>query len=306
MGSREAGGCERRRCRRGLDLILVGLRLLLFAIASHLAPCHVTLPIFRRNRLDRFVHPNKTWRVVLRSHNTQKGASATRRNRARAVAAPTQVPACDFRKKLRLPYHLAPLQCQVLIHLPRPVIGDEHCCALAFRSLADAGFDLIAHDPHTKVGAVPTCARATLSRHPASNGPLHGRSTPAYAGRTKSPNESCTIERDLVMTPYLIFAVGPNGNFVSVKELMASNDAVAIERARQLLDQFDLEVWTGGKKIGQLPTTRITARNFATPLVWRRTVYVARKKLMKTACFRTGSEEGGSNDHLRLCTRLHR
>jgi hypothetical protein len=68
------------------------------------------------------------------------------------------------------------------------------------------------------------------------------------------------------MAPYLIFAVGPNGNFVSVKEIMASNDAAAIERARQLLDQFDLEVWTGGRKIGQLSARRRT-RSILT--LWR-------------------------------------
>ena len=58
------------------------------------------------------------------------------------------------------------------------------------------------------------------------------------------------------MAPYSIFAVGPNGHFVSVKEIMASSDAAALERAHQLLDQLDLEVWSGRRKIGRLSAHR--------------------------------------------------
>jgi hypothetical protein len=60
------------------------------------------------------------------------------------------------------------------------------------------------------------------------------------------------------MAPYSIFTVGPNGHFVSVKEIMASSDAAALERARQLLDQLDLEVWSGGRKIAGLSARRRT------------------------------------------------
>jgi hypothetical protein len=59
-----------------------------------------------------------------------------------------------------------------------------------------------------------------------------------------------------MMAPYLILAVGSNGHFVNVREIMASSDAAAFERARQLLDQFDLEVWSGRRKIGQLSARR--------------------------------------------------
>jgi hypothetical protein len=58
------------------------------------------------------------------------------------------------------------------------------------------------------------------------------------------------------MAPYLIFAVGPNGHFVNMKEIMASSDAAALECARQQLDRFDLEVWSGGRKIGALSAGR--------------------------------------------------
>jgi hypothetical protein len=57
------------------------------------------------------------------------------------------------------------------------------------------------------------------------------------------------------MAPYSIFTVGPNGHFVSVKEIIASG-AAALERARQLLDQLDLEVWSGGRKIAGLSARR--------------------------------------------------
>jgi hypothetical protein len=59
------------------------------------------------------------------------------------------------------------------------------------------------------------------------------------------------------MAPYSIFTGGPNGHFVRVKE-MASSDAAALERARQLLDQLDLEVWSGGRKIAGLSARRRT------------------------------------------------
>jgi hypothetical protein len=55
--------------------------------------------------------------------------------------------------------------------------------------------------------------------------------------------------REVVMAPYLIFAVGPNGHFVNVKEIMASSDAAALERASQL---------RGGRKIGGLSARRRT------------------------------------------------
>jgi hypothetical protein len=59
------------------------------------------------------------------------------------------------------------------------------------------------------------------------------------------------------MTPCSIFAVAPNGHFVWANEIMAS-DAAALERARQLLDQLDLEVWSGGRKIAGLSARRRT------------------------------------------------
>lgn len=70
------------------------------------------------------------------------------------------------------------------------------------------------------------------------------------------------------MTPYSIFAVGPNGHFVWAKDIMASNDAAARERARQLLDQLDLEVWSGGRKIAELSARRRTPSLLTSWWVW--------------------------------------
>jgi hypothetical protein len=52
------------------------------------------------------------------------------------------------------------------------------------------------------------------------------------------------------MVPYLIFAVGPDGHFVYVREILAPSNADAVERARQMLDRHDLEVWCDGSRIG--------------------------------------------------------
>jgi hypothetical protein len=52
--------------------------------------------------------------------------------------------------------------------------------------------------------------------------------------------------------------MGPNGHFINAKEIMATNDAAALRRARQLLDQYDLEVRSGGRKIGALSARRRT------------------------------------------------
>jgi hypothetical protein len=46
------------------------------------------------------------------------------------------------------------------------------------------------------------------------------------------------------MAPYSVSRWGRTG----ISELMASSDAAALERARQLLDQLDLEVWSVGEK----------------------------------------------------------
>jgi hypothetical protein len=70
------------------------------------------------------------------------------------------------------------------------------------------------------------------------------------------------------MTLCPIFAVAPDGYFVWTKEIMASSDAAALERARQLLDQLDLEVWSGGRKIAGLSARRRTPSLLTSWCAW--------------------------------------
>jgi hypothetical protein len=65
MNGRRARRREGRRGGSGLDLVLVRLRLLFFAIASHLAFCHVTLPRLSRYGRDRFTRQMHAFRLSL-------------------------------------------------------------------------------------------------------------------------------------------------------------------------------------------------------------------------------------------------
>jgi hypothetical protein len=56
------------------------------------------------------------------------------------------------------------------------------------------------------------------------------------------------------MIRYLIYPIGPNGHFQEMWEIMAADDASAVQRARQMLDRDDLEVWCGGENIAALST----------------------------------------------------
>ena len=56
------------------------------------------------------------------------------------------------------------------------------------------------------------------------------------------------------METYLIFTVGRDGHFERVREIRASSDAEALDRARQMLDKLDLEVWRSGRCIGRIVT----------------------------------------------------
>jgi hypothetical protein len=86
----------------------------------------------------------------------------------------------------------------------------------------------------------------------------------------------------VLMTPYSIFAVGPNGNFVWAKEIMASSDAAALGRARQLLDQLDLGVWSGGREIGGLSARRRTPSLLTSWCAW----------IARASFFRLGRVDG--------------
>jgi hypothetical protein len=63
------------------------------------------------------------------------------------------------------------------------------------------------------------------------------------------------------MIRYLIYAIGPNGHFREMWEIMAVGDEAAVERARQMLDRYDLEVWCGGEKIATLSAKKALNRH---------------------------------------------
>jgi hypothetical protein len=127
----------------------------------------------------------------------------------------------------------------------------RHACR--WRSVArDAGERVLARLPPD---APPRRERRPLAL-PRLTGNRYTAGAPPYVEQ-KARRKVLTQERS-VMAPYSIFAVGPNGHFVWAKEIMGSSDAAALERARQLLDQLDLEVWSGGRKIAGLSARRRT------------------------------------------------
>jgi hypothetical protein len=42
---------------------------------------------------------------------------------------------------------------------------------------------------------------------------------------------------------YRAFVIGKNGHFTGLKEFTAANDEAAVDRARQMIDGADLELW---------------------------------------------------------------
>jgi hypothetical protein len=58
------------------------------------------------------------------------------------------------------------------------------------------------------------------------------------------------------METYLIFTIGRDGHFERVREIRASSDAEALDRARQMLDKLDLEVWRSGSRVAAIPVPK--------------------------------------------------
>jgi hypothetical protein len=54
---------------------------------------------------------------------------------------------------------------------------------------------------------------------------------------------------------YRAYAVGPDDHFVGFHVFVAANDEVAFERARQLVDGHDLELWNGARFVAKLKRT---------------------------------------------------
>jgi hypothetical protein len=48
---------------------------------------------------------------------------------------------------------------------------------------------------------------------------------------------------------YRAFTVGPDGHFTGFKPLICADDAEAIEQATQLVDDHDIELWSGDRMV---------------------------------------------------------
>jgi hypothetical protein len=54
------------------------------------------------------------------------------------------------------------------------------------------------------------------------------------------------------MAEYRIYKVGLDGHFIGFEPLVCDNDEQAIERATQILDGRDLQIWSGPRFVGSL------------------------------------------------------
>ena len=55
------------------------------------------------------------------------------------------------------------------------------------------------------------------------------------------------------MADYRVYVVGSDGHFIDVVVLECGDDAEATERAAQLVDGHDLELWQDARKVATLP-----------------------------------------------------
>lgn len=51
---------------------------------------------------------------------------------------------------------------------------------------------------------------------------------------------------------YRVYIVGRNGRFIGVREIEAPNDAAALRKARQYVDERDVEIWQRERRIGRI------------------------------------------------------
>jgi hypothetical protein len=54
------------------------------------------------------------------------------------------------------------------------------------------------------------------------------------------------------MAEYRIFTVGTDGHFISSKPLLCDDDEEAVQKAEQLLDGHDLQIWSGPRYVRRL------------------------------------------------------
>ena len=54
------------------------------------------------------------------------------------------------------------------------------------------------------------------------------------------------------MAEYRIYTIGSEGHFIGFKPLLCEDDLQVIEKAKQLLDGDDLQIWSGPRYVGRL------------------------------------------------------
>lgn len=64
--------------------------------------------------------------------------------------------------------------------------------------------------------------------------------------------EAQSIRRGPGVTEYRVYFVGSDGHFVRFVGLSCSGDAEAIEQARRLLENQDIELWSGDRFVVRL------------------------------------------------------
>ena len=57
------------------------------------------------------------------------------------------------------------------------------------------------------------------------------------------------------MAEYRAYTVGSDGHFVGFEALVCADDAEAIEKAKRLVDENDMELWSGPKMVARLLRT---------------------------------------------------
>lgn len=59
------------------------------------------------------------------------------------------------------------------------------------------------------------------------------------------------------MPAYRVYTVGLDGRAADIEVIDAATDADAMTAARKLLNNRDLEIWTGSRRVGKLEAKRL-------------------------------------------------
>jgi len=51
---------------------------------------------------------------------------------------------------------------------------------------------------------------------------------------------------------YRAYVVGSDGHFIGFEALVCADDAEAVEKAKRLVDRYDIELWSGARLVTRL------------------------------------------------------